>query len=66
MTVDPQDELVTLEYVATALGVTRRSVERMIAAKLLPVVRVSRKTTRVRRLVLHAFITARESDQTRQ
>ena len=52
-------ELLTLAMVAETLKLTRRTVERLIASKQLPVVRLSKKTTRVKRTDLHAFIASK-------
>jgi len=59
------EDLLTLDDVAEMLAYTRRTVERLVKAGELPVVRLSRKAIRVTRHSLHAFIAAR-ADHFRQ
>lgn len=61
MTIRPEDELLTIEYVAAAAGLTYRSVERLIKQGKLAVVRLSRRSTRIRRSELQAYIAQHES-----
>lgn len=61
MTIRPEDELLSLEYVAACLDCSKRAVERLIAAKKIPAVIMSRKATKIRRSALQSYIAARET-----
>ena len=55
-TINPDDELLTIEYVCDHLYVTRRQVERWMRDGTLTRVRLGRKTHRITRRSFQAFV----------